>query len=271
MRPLFNPSQITLFPDMYEDLYLPPITSHPDFEQELENFVRLADFGALLDLNFHGLEKSYSMKLNEFALPPQNLREDATNSSPTFYLFPLAIRNRLNRFKYDVRAFFNDQNSLRSPSGYFLLRNFFHTWEAHRAALTQTLLTELQSLIGGRAYHSYLDGCISAGLEWLSAQVSAGSPYQRAYPGFAEYEARRKLYQRSGVTLSQIQPEEPDYLFNCTVIKTEHLPLHFSQYLKGIAVTSTFKTIHPDYLKDLQIETLRDVKHLLEALPKKKI
>ena len=54
-----NPNQMVLFPELFEDTPLPPITSMPDFDNALDNLVRLADFGAFIEFTFHGIDKSY--------------------------------------------------------------------------------------------------------------------------------------------------------------------------------------------------------------------
>lgn len=262
----YDPQQVPLFPDLFEDVYLPPITTEPEFNHEIENFIKLADFGALLDLNFHGLEKSYSLRLSELQIPEQMLRENASADSPVFNLFPSELHRRLQRFRYEARSFFNNQNSIKTADGYFLFRNHFHHWESYRVQFHQNLISQLHSSIGPQRYHVYFSACFQSGLDWLTAQLRSATPYRLQFENLHEIDQLRKTIHKAGTTLAQLQPETTDYLINCLVIKTMHIPLSLAQFVKGVAVTSTFKTIHLNYLKNVKIETLRDIKHLLESI-----
>jgi len=262
----YDPNQVPLFPDLFEDLYLPPINTLPEFNQEIENFIRIADLGALIDLNIHGLEKTYSLRLSELQIPGRLLRDDARISSPVFNLFPDEIRRRLLRFRYEIKSFFNNQNSIKAPNGYFLFRNQFHHWEIFRNQFYQNLVDQLQNSIGPQRYHKFFETCFQSGLNWLSAQLLPDPPYVLQFANLREIDQRRKTLHKSGATLLQLLPDEPEYLLNGLVLKTMHLPISLAQFLKGVAVTSTFNTIHLNYLKDVKIETLRDIKHLLESI-----
>lgn len=262
----YDPNQVPLFPDLFEDIYLPPITTEPNFNQEIENFIKLADFGALIDLNFHGLEKSYSLRLSELQIPQPLIRENALTESPVFNLFPTDLHRRIQRFRYEVKSFFNSQNSIRTANGYFLFRNHFHHWESYRNQFHQNLIGQLQNSLGPQRYHACFIACFQAGLDWLNAQLRPATPYQIRFENLHEIDQLRKTLHKTGTTLAQLSPEAPEYLLNCLVIKTMHIPLSLAQFIKGVAVTSTFKTIHLNYLRDVKIESLRDVKHLLESI-----
>lgn len=262
----YDPQQMPLFPDLFEDIYLPPITTLPEFNQEIDNFIKLADFGALIDLTFQGLDKSYSLRLADFAIPAQMIRDDARPESPIFNLFPPEHHRRLQRFRYEIKAFFNNQNSIKTPNGYFLLRSHFQQWENYRGQFYQKIVNYLQNDIGPRRYRNFFETCFKSGLEWLNAQLRPIHPYQVQFTDIQEISRRRKSLQSTRTTLAQLAPEDPEYLLNCITLKTLHIPLTLAQFIKGVAINSTFKTIHLNYLKDVKIETLRDVKHLLESI-----
>jgi hypothetical protein len=267
----YNPYQVPLFPDLFEDLYLPPITAEPDFNRAMENFIKIADFGALIDLNFHGLEKSYSLRMSELQIPAQMLAKDALAESPVFYLFPGDLHRRIQRFRYEVKSFFNAQNSIRTPDGYFLFRTHFQHWDNFRTQFHQNLVNYLQNNVGAQRYQEYFNACFQAGLDWLIAQLRPTTPYCLKYENPAAIEQRRKTLHKAGNTLAQLPADDPDYLLNCLIVKTMHIPLSLNRFLKGVSVTSTFKTIHLNYLKDVTIENLRDIKHLLEAITRKSV
>lgn len=267
----YDPKQVPLFPDLFEDIYLPPINTLPEFSQEIENFIKLADFGALLDLTFHGLEKSYSLRLSEVQIPGPMFREDARTESPVFNLFPGDFHRRLQRFRYEVKAFFNNQNSIKTPDGYFLFRTHFHSWETHRNQYYQNLINFLQTSLGPQRYRSCFETCFQSGLNWLTAQLRPGHPFLTEFPNLRELDQRRKTLQKSATTLAQLTAEDPEYLLNCIVLKTLHIPITLAQFIKGVAITSTFKTIHLNYLKDVKIETLRDIKHLIESIARQSV
>jgi len=261
----YDPKQVLLFPELFDDIYLPPITTLPEFNQEIENFIKLADFGALLDLTIHGLEKTYSLRLSELQVPEQMIREDALSESPVFDFFPSEIHRRIQRFRYEVKAFFNKQNSIKTPDGYFLFRTHFQHWENYRAQFYQNLVNYLQTSIGTKLYRNFLETCLQSGLDWLALQLRPTHPFLTRFSDLRELEQRRKNLQKSGATLAQLTPEDPEYLRNCIILKTLHIPTTLTQFTKGIAIVSTFKTIHLNYLKDLKM----DVKHLLESIARK--
>lgn len=265
----YDPKQVPLFPDLFEDVYLPPITTLPEFEQEIENFIKLADFGALLDLTFQGLEKTYSLRLSELQIPEPLILENARTESPVFNLFPTDYYRRLQRFRYEIKAFFNKHNSLKAPNGYFLFRTHFHHWENYRSQFYENLVHYLQSGIGVQRYRNFFETCFQSGVDWLIAQLRPAHSYLSQFYNPRDLDQRRKTFQKSGTTLAQLTPEDPEYLLNCIVLKTLHIPTTLGQYIKGLAIISTFKTIHLNYMKDVKIETLRDIKNLLESINRK--
>lgn len=269
MTAIYDPHQIPLFPDMFED-YLPPLTSQPDFAQELENFVKIAEYGALLEVNFKGFEKSYTLRMNELHLLPEYWLEGCEEQSPVFYLLPAEIRREMERFRYRVKAFFDHHNSIKTAHGYFLFRNYTLRWERHRAALLEQLQSFLQERVGNDLYRQYFDQMLQAGLNWLKAQLSSAAPYVTAYPGHgALIELRRNLI-GMGATLSNLDATREDYLIQVVALKTMHIPSNLSQYLKGLTIDGVYKTIHLDYLKGFKVESLRDVRYLLAHLAKLK-
>lgn len=265
-----DPHQIPLFPELFEDYYTPPLTSQPEFAQQLENFIKIADYGALLELNFRGLEKSYSLKRSELKIPVQFLKPDSEETSPNFYLFPLEVRHQLEHFRYRLKSFFDHNNSIKTASGYFLFRNYFHRWERFLAECQEELHAYLAEDIGAAQYRHYFEKVLQDGLTWLTRQLSPLAPYQKDFPDWQVILQKRHLFSSTGTTLANLIGTEPQYLLDAIVLKTMHIPHDLKHYTKGVAVLATYKNIHLDYLKDVKIENIRDLKHILEQIDKPK-
>ncbi len=262
----YNPDQIVLFPDLFDDISLPSITTLPDFDSALENFVRLADFGAFIQLNFRGIDKSYSLKLSELKIPRKYLSKNKEPVSPIFHLFPDDIRNYLNRMKYEVKSFFTKHNSIKTPFGYFLFRNFFLKWDLHRREVLGDITKYLLDEIGEESYNDFFKGIWTDGNKWMKYNLNKKNPYQIQYYSFGIIEKERMRMEEVGATLYQLDRKEQDFLLNSLIIKTLHIPQTLSDYVNGISIFSTFKTIHLEYLKTRKIESIEDVKNLFDSL-----
>ncbi len=69
-----------------------------------------------------------------------------------------------------------------------------------------------------------------------------------------------------GSTLSSLKPTDLDYPFQLMVLKTMHIPMVLHQYQAQVQFRSVFKTIHLDYLVDIEINTIEDVRKLTKKL-----
>lgn len=265
----YNPNQTVLFPDLFDDITLPSITTLPDFDHALENFIRLADFGAFIQLNFSGIDKSFSLKLSELKIPRKYLSKSRALTSPAFHLFPDDVRNHLNRMKYEVKSFFTKHNSIKTPFGYFLFRNFFLKWDLHRREVSGDITKYLLNEIGEESYNDFFKGIWTNGNKWMKYNLNKKNPYQIQDYSFGIIEKERMRMEKVGATLYQLDRKEPDFLFNTLVIKTLHIPHTLSDYVNGISVFSTFKTIHLEYLKTVKIESIEDIKSLFNSLQRK--
>lgn len=263
----YNPKQTVLFPDLFEYYDLPSITTLPEYDFAIQNFIKLADFGAFIELNTQGIDKSYSLSLGELQIPKRFLQTQQDAVSPTFHLFPVEIRNQLQRLKYEARTFFNRQNSIKTSFGYFLFRQYFHSWDRHKRATREKIIDFLQSEIGNRAYQEFFQNIWNQGAEWLKARLKR--KYQRLVPvsNLANIRHKRSLLEGANTSLYQLDRDDPDFLYYCLLLKTEHIPIELSEYTAGIAILSTFKTIYLEHLKGTKIETIEDIHQLLKTLP----
>jgi len=262
----YNPNQTVLFPDLFDDISLPSITTLPDFDRALENFVRLADFGAFIQLNFRGIDKSYSLKLSELKIPRKYLSKNKELVSPIFHLFPDDIRNYLNRMKYEVKSFFTKHNSIKTPFGYFLFRNFFLKWDLHRSKVSGDIKKYLLDEIGEESYNDFFFFFLTDGNKWMKYNLNKKNPYLIQDYSFGIIEKERTRMENVGATLHQLDRREPDFLLNSLIIKTLHIPQTLSDYVNGVSIFSTFKTIHLEYLKTIKIESIEDIKNLFDSL-----
>lgn len=271
MIKIYNPNQIVLFPDLFDEIELPPITSLPDFDRALDNFIKLSDFGAFIHLSFHGIEKSYSLSLKELKIRRKYLNKTTNISSPVYHLLPDDIHNQLMRFKYEALSFFSQKNSLKTSLGYFLFRKFFHQWELHKENVLDNISKYLQNDIGKEEYEKLFAKIWNSGVNWLNFNLNKKSPYLIPQYSSNMVKERRSQFEKAGITLSQLDEEQEDYLTNCLTLKTLHIPQTLSEYISGISIDSTFRTIHLEYLKSVKIESISDIRHLFNLIQEQQI
>jgi len=262
----FNPKQTVLFPDLFQDANLPSITTLPEFDRALSNFIQLADFGAFIDLSLSGIDKSFSLQLHEMRIPRRFLARGSNISSPVFHLFPQSIRNELKRFSYEVRAFFGPANSIKTPVGYFLFRNFFHRWDLHRKKVTDQIHDYLDLEIGPDRYTDSFVRMCEQGQKWILSHLKRRHLYEKKRIHLDLLIQHRNRLAEDEITISQLDRNSSNFLFDFLLLKSMHVPATFAEYAAGISIVSTFKTIHLEYLTDIQIETTDDIKDLVTNL-----
>lgn len=264
-----NPYQIPLFPGLFTDIEVPSITTLPEFDQALKNFIKLSDFGAFIELNIVGIDKSYSLNLNELQIPRRYLVSRNETGSPVFHLFSAPVRKQLNRLKYEVRSFFTKSNSLKTSFGYFLFRPYFHLWDFHKRQFQTNVSDYLRQEVGEQTYQKYFLQSYMLGINWLKNHLRKKFYHLLPVDDLKVIYAKRSRLQKVNVTLSQIDHEDPDYLLNGFLLKTMHLPIALEDYIQGIAVLSRFKTIHLERLRNVEIDTIEDIAALITNIPQK--
>ncbi len=267
MVKIFNPKQTVLFPDLYPDLDLPSITTLPEYDNALKNFIKISDVGAFIELYFTGLDKSYSISLSELQIPRRYRKSRHDANSPAFHLFPLSIRNQLNRFRYDARSYFNKTNSIKTSFGYFLFRQYFHLWDTHKKQFLTNVSEYLNREIGEKRYREYFKKIWSSGSIWLKEHIKRRFHHLLPPYDLALIDAKRVQLQNANSTISQLDREDPDYFLHCFILKTMHVPINLDGYIDGISILSTFKTIYLEQLKNVEIESIDDIFNLLENFP----
>jgi len=262
-----DPNQLPLFPELASNADIPSITTLPQFDRALGNLIRMSDLGAFIQLNIQGLEKLYTLNIKEQNIPEDFIKQDASSVSRTFHLFPSEIRSRLKKFNYDIKSFFNSHNSFRTSFGYFLYRSHFSIWKHFLEESKKALDEHLHSMLGHGNYGKHFLNHVSEGYNYLQSIADITSPWEfqeRLY--LKDIDAKRKDLLESHQTIFSIPPTEISYPFDLLVTKTLHIPLTPQDYIDQVQVSSIFKTIHLEYLVDKNIESINDIKVLVEEM-----
>ncbi len=257
-----DPRQVTLFPDLATGTTLPSITTQPEFDQALANLVRISDLGAFVQLNISGVEKSYTLNLAEMAIPADFLKT-ALPPAQTIQLFSPATRRQLQKLVYSVKAFFNNDNSLPTEFGPFLLRPFFTDWQDHLAIEREIIQRSVKKILGRRTYSQLVIEGLTQGYNLLQSAAEITAPWEfekRLTISKLKNLRRRLLSSEEGLDLN---PTAVDYPLWLLVQKTIHLPLTLAEYQQQIQITSFFKTIHITHLVDKDINSIEDIKSLI--------
>lgn len=262
-----NPKQTVLFPELMSARDLPSITTLPEYDKALENFIKMSDYGAFIELNIAGLEKSFSLSYDELRIPRRYRQSRSNVSSPIFHLFPNTIHNHFRRLRYEARSFFNKTNSVKTGFGYFLFRPYFYLWDQHLKEFTDDLFDYLRLEIGEKGYQKYYTQLWDEAVKWLRSGLKRKFHHLLPAVDIDLIQNRMTRFRELNLTISQLDPEDRDYFLNCLILKTPHIPTNLPDYMDGISVLSTFKTIHLEHLKNISIETLEDLLELLHTLP----
>ena len=68
-----DPRQLSLFGEIPSSSN-PSIATFPEFDQALNNLIKLSDLGAFIEINIQGFEKSYTLNLSESIIPKDFLK-----------------------------------------------------------------------------------------------------------------------------------------------------------------------------------------------------
>lgn len=260
--------QLSLFPELSPGPSLPSISTLPEFDKSLDNLIKMSDLGAFVTITVHGVEKSYSVHTTELEIPEDFLLDDSVDSvSPTFHLFPEEVRIHLRKTVYDVKSFFTTKNSFKTPFGYFIFRPYFRTWqkfvEDRKERVEQFLLEALK----GRTYGQYFLKAFKNGYYLLQSIKDDTAPWEfQENVYLSDIREERKEINQRNLTLHSLDHTFPDYPLKAITIKTMHFPLDLKSYVNQLRIQFAFRSIHLDYLKDVEIHTIEDVKRLSQKM-----
>ena len=91
-----DPRQLSLFGEIPSSSN-PSIATFPEFDQALNNLIKLSDLGAFIEINIQGFEKSYTLNLSESIIPKDFLKIPKNYSPITVQLFSHDLRNELKK------------------------------------------------------------------------------------------------------------------------------------------------------------------------------
>jgi len=262
-----DPCQLSFFPELDERTSLPSISTEPEFDQALGNLIKMSDMGAFIQLNIQGLEKGYTINVKELNIPHDFLNISSAYNPLTVHLFPSALRNQLKKLTYDIKSFFNQDNSFRTSFGYFLYRSSFQSWKTFLKNQKSEIDSALSDFLsGGNFGHHFLDH-FKQGYNHIFSQIDIIAPWEKREQLYLkDMDAYRKKINESGLTLHTLKATDIDYPFQVMVIKTSHIPTLLNQFLSQVQIHSIFKSIHLEYLSNRQIDTIEDIKKIAEGI-----
>lgn len=260
--------QLALFPELFQSPSLPSISTLPEFDKSLDNLIKMSDLGAFISITIHGVEKSYSLHTRELEIPADFLLDDKVDSvSPTFHLFPEEIRHHLRKMAYDVKNFFNRKNSFKTPFGYFLYRPYFRIWQKYVEERKQHIDRFLSDALKGRTYGQNLLKAFREGYYFLETIKDDTAPWEFVKSvHLTHIHNTRKEIRRQNDTLHSLDHTFPDYPLKAITIKTLQFPLDLKSYVNQLRIQFTFKSIHLEYLKNVDIHSIEDVKRMSQKM-----
>ena len=256
-----NIGQLTLFPELIHSSELPSISTLPDFDRALHNLIKLSDLGAFISVTVHGLDKLYSVRVKELGIPEDFLMDGKGDaSSDKFPLFSESLRHQLRRLSYDVKGFFNQNNSFRTPFGYFLFRPYFRIWSKFVQEQEERLSGFLTDSLSGKVYGKYFQQAFEKGYQFLESVRDDTAPWTFfEKPFLSDLQTCRKKILSENITLHSLDRTTADFPLMAISLKTMHFPIDLTSFLKQVHIQFDFKSIHLDYLKDVKISTIDDV------------
>ncbi len=263
MFDLKDPQQIAMFPELSKNTALPSIASQPQFETALANLIRISDLGAFVQLNINGIDKGYSLNVNELEIPPDFLKDNPSLTPLSVQLFPAPVRRQLQKLVYDIKAYFTAENSLHTTFGPFLYRHRFSHWNRFLELEKGRLIKTVKRLLGKKTYSRFFIDQFKAGYDMFQSAADITAPWEfRSKITMALIRDQRRRLEQKEFELNNLSPTDIDFPMKMMIIKTHHIPLKLDDYLKQINIISFFKTIHIEHLADVEINTLDDIRHL---------
>lgn len=262
-----DPRQLSFFPELEGSASIPSLSTLPEFDQALSNLIKMSDLGAFIQLHIQGLEKGYSINLMDMNIPADFIKLPTNYSALNIHLFPIEIRHQLKKFTYDIKAFFNRKNSFRTSFGYFLFRSHFSQWKQFIEGQRNKIIDYLTDTLGRGKYGQFYLKQLKVGNDHIKSLADITAPWEfRETILLKDVEATRKTIATEGLTLHTLKATELDFPFLSLILKTQHIPLVLHQYLHQVQIHFVFKTIHLEYLSDININTIEDIRQLTEHL-----
>lgn len=265
MQEQTNPRQIALFPELSKHAGIPSITTLPAFDRALSNLIKISDLGAFIELKISGLEKLYSIKIQELDIPSDFLKTDISTIPFSSHLFPNDFRNELKKKSYEVKSFFTAPNSFRTSFGYFLYRSHFSLWKLYLEKMNKSIKETLYSELGYGKYSNYFLAHFKEGYDYLKSIADVVAPWEFDEElDIKKIQFRRSELYENQLTITSLKPTEISYPLDLLIFKTNHIPISLKDYVENIQITSIFKSIHLEYLAEKKITSIEDIKQLVK-------
>ena len=265
MQEQIDPKQIALFPELSKNSAIPSITTLPAFDKALSNLIKISDLGAFIELKISGLERLYTLNVQELNIPQDFIKNDISTIPFSIHLFPNDFRNKLKKKSYEVKSFFSAPNSFRTSFGYFLYRSHFTMWKIYLEKMNKSIKETLYSDLGHGNYANYFLAHFKEGYNYIKSIVDVVSPWEfDDYIDIKKIKLRRSELYENQQTISSLKPTEVSFPFDLLIYKTNHIPISLKDYVENIQISSIFKSIHLEYLADKKITSIDDIKQLVK-------
>ena len=265
MQEQTDPRQIALFPELSKHASIPSITTLPAFDKALSNLIKISDMGAFIELKIGGLERLYTLNIQELDIPTDFIKHDISIIPFSIHLFPADFRNELKKKSYEVKSFFTAPNSFRTSFGYFLYRSHFSMWKLYLEKMNKTIKEALYSELGHGKYANYFLAHFKEGYDYLKSIAGVVAPWEFDNNiDMKKIQLKRSEIFEEQSTISTLKPTEVSYPFDLLIYKTNHIPISLKDYVENIQITSIFKSMHLEYLADKKITSIDDIKQLVK-------
>lgn len=265
MQEQSDPKQIALFPELSKHTSIPSITTLPAFDKALSNLIKISDMGAFIELTISGMERSYTINIQELDIPSDFIKKDISTIPFSIHLFPTEFRNELKKKSYEVKSFFTARNSFRTSFGYFLYRSHFTMWKLYLEKMNKSIKNALYSELGRGKYTDHFSAHFKAGYTYLKSIAGVVAPWDfDDEVDSKKIQSRRREIFDDQLTISSLKPTEVSYPFDLLIYKTNHIPISLKDYVNNIQISSIFKSVHLEYLADKKITSIDDIKQLVK-------
>lgn len=265
MQEQSDPRQIALFPELSKHAAIPSITTLPAFDKALSNLIRISDLGAFIQLSIGGLDRSYSLNVQELDIPQDFLKKDISTIPFSIHLFNSEFRNELKKKSYEVKSFFNSRNSFNTSFGFFLYRSHFSMWKLYLEKMNKEIKDYIYHELAHGKYSEYFVQLFNEGYEHIRSLADVVAPWSfKDKIDIKSIRARRKELIENQITFNSLKATEVTFPFDLLVHKTNHIPISLNDYVENIQINSIFKSIHLEYLADKKITNIEDIKKLVK-------
>ncbi len=260
-----DPRQIALFPEISKHAAIPSITTLPAFDKALNNLIKISNLGAFIELKISGLERIYTINIQELDIPKDFLKKDIPTIPFSVHLFPNDFRNELKKKSYEVKSFFNARNSFKTSFGYFLFRSHFSMWKLYLEKMNKEIKEMLYHKLAQGKFGEHFLNIFMSGINHINSVADVIAPWDfEKTIDIKMIRSRRQEMIDNQISFASLKPTEIDYPFDLIIHKTNYIPATLKDYVENIQISSIFKSIHLEYLVDKKITGIEDIKQLVQ-------